>query len=125
MQPEFNIDLFMTCGHLLVLTSFFNFFKKPSDFFLSQGYPIEGRMTSPQKGAKAMKHQLKISVSKEPQIGGIVSCRNVSIHERLLRFLFGNKRKVTVLIPGDSIGEITICETGEGEDENEQNQAAF
>ena len=71
-----------------------------------------------------MKHQLKISVSKEPQIGGIVSCRNVSIRERLLRFLFGNKRKVTVLIPGDSVGEITICETGEGEDENEQNQAA-
>ena len=69
-----------------------------------------------------MKHKLKISVSKEPQTGGIVSCRNVSIRERLLRFLFGDKRRVTVLIPGDSVGEIAICETGKGGDGNEPNQ---
>lgn len=69
-----------------------------------------------------MRHKLKISVSKEPQTGGIVSCRNVSVRERLLRFLFGDKRRVTVLIPGDSVGEIAICETGKGGDGNEQNQ---
>ena len=46
-----------------------------------------------------MKHKLKISVSKEPPNGGIVTCRNISIRERLLRFLMGNKRRVTVLIP--------------------------
>ena len=34
-----------------------------------------------------------------PQMGGIVTCRNISIRERLLRFLFGSKRRVTVLIP--------------------------
>ena len=61
-----------------------------------------------------MKHKLKISVSKEPQMGGIVTCRNISIRERLLRFLFGSKRRVTVLLPGDSVGEIAICETKEG-----------
>lgn len=71
-----------------------------------------------------MKHQLKISVSKEPQTSGIVSCRNVSIRERLLCFLFGDKRKVTVLIPGDSVGEIAICENAKGGDKDEQNQAA-
>lgn len=69
-----------------------------------------------------MKHKLKISVSKEPQTGGIVTCRNVTVRERLLRFLLGDKRKVTVLIPGDSVGEIAICETGKGGTENEQNQ---
>ena len=53
-----------------------------------------------------MKHMLKISVSREPQTEGIVSCRNVSIRERILRFLFGDKRRVTVLIPGDNVGEI-------------------
>ena len=36
-----------------------------------------------------MKHKLKISVSKEPQTGGAVTCRNVSIREKLLRFLLG------------------------------------
>ena len=70
-----------------------------------------------------MKHKLKISVSNEPQTGGIVPCRNVSIRERLLRFLFGDKRKVTVLIPGDSVREIAICETGKGGDGNGQNEA--
>ncbi len=70
-----------------------------------------------------MKHKLKISVSKEPQMGGIVTCRNVSIRERLLCFLLGSKRRVTVLIPGDSVGEIAICETKEGGSENGQSKA--
>ncbi len=70
-----------------------------------------------------MKHKLKISVSKEPQMGGIVTCRNISIRESLLCFLFGSKRRVTVLIPGDSVGEIAICETKEGGSENGQSKA--
>ena len=61
-----------------------------------------------------MKHKVKVSVSKDPQTGGIVTCRNLSVRERLLRFLFGDKRRVTVLIPGDSVGEIAICETEKG-----------
>ncbi len=69
-----------------------------------------------------MKHKLKISVSKEPQTGGIVTCRNVTVRERLLRLLFGDKRRVTVLIPGDSVGEIAICEAGKGGGVNEQDQ---
>ena len=63
-----------------------------------------------------MKHKLKISVSREPQTEGIISCRNVSIRERILRFLFGDKRRVTVLIPGDNVREITICDNGKGSD---------
>ena len=61
-----------------------------------------------------MKHSLKISVSKQPQTGGIVSCRNVTVRERFMKLLFGDKRRITVLIPGDSVGEIAICETKEG-----------
>ena len=57
-----------------------------------------------------MKHSLKISVSKQPQTGGIVSCRNVTVRERFMKLLFGDKRRITVLIPGDSVGEISICE---------------
>ena len=61
-----------------------------------------------------MKHKVKVSVSKDPQNGGILTCRNLTVRERLLRFLFGDKRRVTVLIPGDSVGEIAICETEKG-----------
>ena len=71
-----------------------------------------------------MKHKLKISVSKKPQTGGIVTCKSLTVRERLLEFLLGDKRRVTVLIPGDSIGEIAICETKEGGDGNGQNHVS-
>ena len=66
-----------------------------------------------------MKHKVKINVSNKPKTGGLITCRDVTVRERLLHFLFGSKRKVTVLIPGDSVGEIAICEM-KGEDENGQ-----
>ena len=66
-----------------------------------------------------MKHNLKISVSKKPQDGGIVSCRNITIRERLLRFLLGEKHKITILVPGDTIEELAISEAKEGGVEHE------
>lgn len=67
-----------------------------------------------------MKHKVKISVSESPHTGGNVTCRNVGIRERILRFLIGEKQRVTVLIPGDSIREIAICEAEKGEEVNGQ-----
>lgn len=61
-----------------------------------------------------MKHKLKISVSKKPQTDGTVTCRSLSIRKRLFRTLFGDRQKITVLIPGDNVGEIAICGTEEG-----------
>lgn len=69
-----------------------------------------------------MKHNLKISVSREPQTGGIVTCRNITVRERILRFLLGDKQRVTILIPGDSVEELAICETRKGGNEHEQNK---
>lgn len=70
-----------------------------------------------------MKHNLKISVSKQPQSGGIISCRNVTIRERFLRFLFGEKQKLTILVPGDTVQELAISEIKEGGISHEQDQA--
>jgi len=55
---------------------------------------------------------LKISVSKEPRDGGIVGCRNVTVRERLLRLLLGEQRRLTVIIPGNSVKELSIVEEG-------------
>lgn len=69
-----------------------------------------------------MKHNLKISVSKKQQMGGIVSYRNITIRERILRFLLGSNQQVTVLVPGGSVQELSICEINEGGEKNyEQN----
>lgn len=68
-----------------------------------------------------MKHVLRISVSKDARDGAIVGCRHVTVRERLLRFLLGDKRGLTVIIPGGSVKALSIIEAG-GED-CEQNQA--
>jgi hypothetical protein len=59
-----------------------------------------------------MKHTLQISVSKKPKTGGIVACRKVSVRERFLRFLFGDKTRLTVIVPGDTVEELEIKEIG-------------
>ena len=112
----------MTCGYLRILTGLFLFFSETVRFCSSLWLPDRGQKKVLGKEADTMKHKLKISVSKEPKTGGIITCRNVSVREKLLRFLFGSKRRVTVLIPGDSIGEIAICESGKGEDGDGRNE---
>lgn len=65
-------------------------------------------------GGGKVRHILKISVSKEPASGGIVSCRSVSVRERFLRFLLGEKRRLTIIVPGDSVRELAVSEVMEG-----------
>nr|WP_300809584.1 hypothetical protein [uncultured Acetatifactor sp.] len=61
-----------------------------------------------------MRHTLQISVSKKPVNGGAVSVRRVSIRERLMRFLFGDTVRLTVIVPGNSVEELSIKEIAEG-----------
>ncbi len=61
-----------------------------------------------------MKHNLKICVSKKPQEGGIVSCRNVSLRERVLTRLLGQKQRLMILVPGDSVDTVAITEIPDG-----------
>lgn len=44
-----------------------------------------------------MKHALQISVSKKPVNSGIAAVKQVSVRKRMLRFLFGDKAKLTVI----------------------------
>ena len=59
-----------------------------------------------------MEHALKISVSNRPVNGDVVACRHVSVREKLRRWLLGNKTKLTIIVPGDSVSELAICELG-------------
>ena len=61
-----------------------------------------------------MKQTLQISVSKKPVNGGAVSVRRVSIRERVMRFLFGDTVRLTVIVPGNSVEELSIREIAEG-----------
>jgi hypothetical protein len=59
-----------------------------------------------------MRHTLQISVSKETPGGGIISCRHVTVREKLLRFLLGKRQRLTVIVPGDSVESVSINEVG-------------
>lgn len=61
-----------------------------------------------------MKRNLKVCVSKEPMVDGIVSCRTITLREKLLTRLFGQKQRVTVLIPGNDVASVCISEELEG-----------
>ena len=65
-----------------------------------------------------MKYTLKIRFVRAPG-DGIVSCRHITVREKLLRMLLGEKRRLTVIIPGNSVKTLSIEE--EGGEEYEQN----
>ena len=60
-----------------------------------------------------MNHTLQITVDNKNRNRGIVTCRSISVRERLLRFIFGDKIKLTIIVPGDSVEEIGIKEISE------------
>lgn len=66
-----------------------------------------------------MGQTLKIGVSREPPNSGIVSCRKVTMRERMLQRLLGKKQRLTILVPGDSVKSLSITEEGGGSGETE------
>ena len=62
-----------------------------------------------------MKHKLTISVTRDPPGLRLVRCRRIPVRERFLRLMFGEKRKVTVIIPGDTIETVCVEELPEAE----------
>ena len=61
-----------------------------------------------------MKHNVRIRVSKKPVNEGVMSCRKVTVREKLLRFLLGDKTRLTILVPGDSVQALNIDEVKDG-----------
>lgn len=60
-----------------------------------------------------MSQQLNISVSSSKSDGHVASVRCVSVRERILRFLFGSKKRVTIIVPGETVEELAIHEIKE------------
>lgn len=62
-----------------------------------------------------MKHTMTVSIDKDGTHDGIVSCKEVSLRERLLRKILGKKEQVTILVPGRSVETVAITEIKEEE----------
>lgn len=63
-----------------------------------------------------MKHALRISVARHPADTGIASVRSMTVRKRMLRFLLGDRKHVTVIVPSDSVEELAIRELKEEPD---------
>ena len=55
-----------------------------------------------------MGDNVKISISRKPQAGGIIQMRQVYLRERVLRWLFGVRQKILVLAPADEGEQVEI-----------------
>lgn len=58
-----------------------------------------------------MKHTLKIGIGKPP-VPGIVGYRKVTMRERFLRHLLGDRRTLTIIVPGESVTSLSVVEEG-------------
>ncbi|MHB1455114.1 MAG: hypothetical protein ACYCYM_14330 [Saccharofermentanales bacterium] len=67
-----------------------------------------------------MKHNMEISITTEKKNGKVVCCRNVSIREKLLRYLLGEKQRLTIIVPGDSVEHVAINEVEDGKGYQEE-----
>ena len=56
---------------------------------------------------------VSISVTKHPRQDGVVSMRNVTIRERLLRLLLGKTHHLMVITPGKDVQQLQINEVKE------------
>lgn len=83
---------------------------------ISRVLPVKGRSRRGlfRKDVIQMKHNLKICVSKEPNNGGVVACRSVSLRQRLLTRLLGPLDKVMIIVPGNSVQTVAITEVMDG-----------
>ena len=61
-----------------------------------------------------MKHNLQISLRRKPSGNGIAYCRRVTLRERVLNWLLGEKKRVMVIVPGASVECMSIQELPEG-----------
>ena len=61
-----------------------------------------------------MTHKLKISLSKKPLSGGLLNVRNITVREKVLRWLLGAPQKLTIIVPGSSVESVDISEVVPG-----------
>lgn len=66
-----------------------------------------------------MHHTMQISVSKKPK-NSVAVVRRLTGREKLMRRLFGSMTRMTVIVPGDTVEEVSITEVKEGDESNEQ-----
>ena len=56
-----------------------------------------------------------IDIIKRPKPVTVITTRNITVRERVLRFLLGAPIHTTVIVPGDTVERVTINDTEDEE----------
>lgn len=59
-----------------------------------------------------MGDNVKITLSRKPQAGGIIHMKPLCLREKVLRWLFGVEQRILVLAPADQVQEVAIVKGG-------------
>lgn len=57
-----------------------------------------------------VQHQLTISVTNKPRSKEVASFKQLTVRERILRYLLGSNNQIMVIAPGQSVKQIRIKE---------------
>ncbi|HAT1145921.1 TPA: hypothetical protein JAJ60_002411 [Corynebacterium striatum] len=60
-----------------------------------------------------MRHQLNLDLATREKVVGL---RRVTLRERLARLILGEPKEFTLVVPGDSVDQVTITQHGDDDD---------
>ncbi|QTG75815.1 hypothetical protein [Trueperella pecoris] len=60
-----------------------------------------------------MRHQLNLDLATREKVVGL---RRVALRERLTRLILGEPKEFTLVVPGDSVDQVTITQHGDDDD---------
>lgn len=79
-----------------------------------QGNPSQFRFrVLHRKGGPLMRHQLNLDLAAREKVVGL---RRVTLRERLARLILGETKDFTLVVPGDSVDQVTITQHGDDDD---------
>lgn len=72
--------------------------------------PTPAPALAPLEGSPTMRHKVNLTLGKQAQREQLIKLQTISLRERIARFLLGDKQKYTLVVPGDSIEQVTIIQ---------------
>lgn len=57
-----------------------------------------------------MRHKVNLTLGNQAKREQLINLRTISLRERIARFLLGDKQKYTLVVPSDSIEQVTIIQ---------------
>ena len=67
-----------------------------------------------QKTVSKPQHHMEIGI-KKPDSSQVLAARKITLRDRFLNAIFGDGHKMVIMVPGESVGTISITEMDEQE----------